>query len=95
MPDTTPLSAQATQFLSTLEGSAYPQALVDKYPRIVNSIVAARNDPVELKNYMQSLLRDARGGRQGFPLDVLMDIQAMSDLLVPPDTEPDGTLKWF
>ena len=50
---------------------------------------------IHMKNYMQSLLRDARGGRQGFPLDVLMDIQAMSDLLVPPDTEADGTLKWF
>ncbi len=95
MPDTTPLSAQAAEFLSTLEGSAYPQALVDKYPRIINSIVAVRNDPVELKNYMTTLLRDTRGGRQGFPLDVLLAIQSLSDLLIPPETEPDGTLKWF
>ena len=38
MPDNTPLSAQAAEFLSTLEGTEYPKALAEGYPRILNAI---------------------------------------------------------
>lgn len=95
MADTTPLSAQSVEFLSTLEGIDYPKALVERFPRIVNAMMDLRHDPVALKAYMTSLLRDMRGGRQGFPLDVLMNIQDMNDRLVGPETDPEGVVKWF
>ena len=41
MPDNTQLSAQAADFLSTLESGDYPKVLVDSYPRIMNAIVDA------------------------------------------------------
>lgn len=95
MPDNTPLSLPATEFLSTLQGSDYPQALVDRFPRIVNSIIELRKSPVELKSYFDSLLRDMRGGRQGFPLDVLMNLQDLRDRLVGPETDAEGVVRWF
>lgn len=95
MPDNTPLSLPAAEFLSTLEGGDYPQALVDSFPRIVNAIVDLRAHPVELKRYFESLLRDMRGGRKGFPLAVLMNIQDLRDRLVGPEVDADGVLKWF
>ena len=95
MPDTTPLSMPAAEFLSTLEGSDYPQALADNFPRIVNSIVELRSNPVELRAYFESLTRDIRGGRKGFSLGVLMNIQDLRDRLIGPETDVDGALKWF
>lgn len=95
MHDDTPLSAPAIAYLSTLVGSDYPKELVETFPRIVNAIVALRDNPVGLKGYMNSLLQDMRGGRKGFPLGVLMDIQAMKDRLVGPESDGEGVVKWF
>lgn len=95
MADTTPLSAQAVEFLSTLEGSDYPKALVEGFPRIVNAIVELRHSRVELRTYMDTLLSDVRGGRKGFPLDILMDIQDLRERLVGPEVDPAGVVKWF
>ena len=95
MPDNTPLSAPAVAYLSTLVGSDYPKELVGSFPRIVNAIIALRDDPAGLRIYMDTLLRDMRGGRQGFPLGVLMDLQAVKDQLLGPETDPEGVVKWF
>lgn len=95
MTDTTPLSAKAVEFLSSLEGSEYPKALAESFPRIVNAIVELRLSHDELRAYMDDLLKDMRGGRKGFSLDVLMDIQDLRDRLVGPETDPTGAVKWF
>lgn len=95
MPDSTQLSAQAADFLSTLESGAYPKALVDSYPRIMNAIVDLRHDRVELKTYLDELLHDKRGGRKGFSMGVLMNIQDMRDRLVGPETDAEGVVRWF
>lgn len=95
MTDTTPLSAQAVEFLSTLEGSDYPKALVGSFPRIVNAIVELRHSRVELRTYLDTLISDVRGGRKGFPLEILMDIQDLRERLVGPETDPAGVVKWF
>lgn len=93
MADTTPLSKDAVEFLSTLQGSDYPTALVAAFPRIVNTIVLGMRDKVGLRDYFDSLLRDTRGGRKGFPLGVLMDIQALRDRLIGHDGDTN-TVHW-
>lgn len=95
MPDTTPLSMSAADFLSTLEGNDYPQALALSFPHIVNAIVELRSNPLELRAYFETLTRDIRGGRKGFPLDVLLNIQDLKDRLIGPETDGEGALKWF
>ena len=76
------LSTAADDFFRTLPGDKYPQALVDQYPRIANTIVELRYDPVKLAGNFQALLNDTRGGRVGFPFAVLMDLQNLKDLML-------------
>lgn len=95
MPDDIQLSKEAADFLRTLEGSDYPKALVDSFPRVVNAIVELRGDPAKLKNYLDTLMNDTRGGRKGFPLSVLTDIQDLRERLVGPEPDTDGVSKWF
>ena len=94
MADEVHLSAAADDFFRTLSGTDYPQALVDGYPRIANTIVELRDDREKLKSYFDTLLSDTRGGRQGFSFKVLMDIQNLHDLLVGPQTGSDDIIKW-
>lgn len=82
MPEDVGLSGEADDFFRTLPGDAYPQALVDQYPRIANTIVELRYDRAKLENYFQSLLNDSRGGRQGFPFGVLMNLQNLRDVML-------------
>ncbi|HET7595401.1 MAG TPA: hypothetical protein VFK15_00575 [Burkholderiales bacterium] len=82
MPEDVGLSGEADDFFRTLPGDAYPQALVDQYPRIANTIVELRFDRAKLENYFQSLLNDSRGGRQGFPFGVLMNLQNLRDVML-------------
>ena len=92
MPDDAPeLSQEADDFYRTLPGDEYPQALVDQYPRIANTIVELRYDRAKLENYFQSLLNDSRGGRQGFPFSVLMNLQSLRDLMLGSES---GTTFW-
>lgn len=84
------LAQEADDFFRTLPGDQYPQALVDQYPRIANTIVELRYDQPKLANYFQSLLNDARGGRVGFPFAVLMNLQNLKDLMIG-DANVGGT----
>ena len=82
MADEVELSGEADDFFRTLPGDEYPQALVDQYPRIANTIVELRYDRAKLEAYFQSLLNDSRGGRQGFPFAVLMNLQSLHDVML-------------
>lgn len=79
------LSHEADDFFRKLPGNEYPQALVDHYPRIANTIVELRFDRAKLDQYFQSLLNDSRGGRQGFPFAVLKELQNLHDLMLGDD----------
>lgn len=54
-------------------GSGYPYALQNQYERILNKIDTAW-DSGDIEDVFADLIIDRRGGRQGFPLDVLNDI---------------------
>lgn len=76
------LEAATDAYLRSLSGLKYPQALVEKFPRIANAIVALKNDKRRLREYFESLTNDTRGGRQGFPFNVLMDIHNMREAML-------------
>lgn len=52
---------------------AYPQALEERFERILNRIAELWGRP-ELPAYFEDLMIDKRGGRQGFPAEVARDI---------------------
>jgi hypothetical protein len=91
MSDNVELTAEADDFFRTLPGDVYPQALVDQFPRIANTIVELRYDREKLGEYFQSLLNDSRGGRQGFPFAVLMNLQNLHDAMLGTET---GSTFW-
>lgn len=94
MAEEAQLSTATDDFFRTLDGNDYPQALVDSYPRIANAIVELRDDKEKLREYFDNLLNDVRGGRKGFSLSVLMDIQTLRDAMVGPPAGAEEITKW-
>jgi hypothetical protein len=88
------LSADADSYFRTLPGTDYPQALANGFPRIANTIVELREDRTKLTQYFDSLLNDTRGGRQGFPFSVLMELQNLRDLMLGNVFGPDDSTRW-
>ncbi|MBI4193652.1 MAG: ankyrin repeat domain-containing protein [Betaproteobacteria bacterium] len=73
MPDMHPNIAQ---FFEGKE-QFYPAALESKYARIFNRIMELWGS-LEAEDYFGELMVDKRGGRQGFPPDVLNDILTLA-----------------
>ncbi len=59
-------------------GDQYPRHLEQRYDRILIKIEDLWDTP-EIHDYFSDLLIDKRGGRQGFPADVLQDIIALRE----------------
>ncbi len=60
-------------------GDHYPFSLEERYDRILTKIEQLW-DKAEIDDYFSDLIIDKRGGRQGFPKDVLDDILRLRDL---------------
>lgn len=60
-------------------GVAPPEALKARFPHVLNKIAAAWGSALAMTELMQELLMDHRGGRQGFPFDALVEVQALND----------------
>jgi len=67
----------ATRWLAALPFDCYPIALAKKFPRIANVLATFWTRPDALTNYLTELLVDRRGGRKGFPLDVLYELHQL------------------
>ena len=90
------LAPETEAYLRSLPNLKYPQALVEKFARIANMIVSLRKDKRRLREYFESLTSDTRGGRQGFPFSVLMDIHNLREAILGDNTGfvLDDTTKW-
>ena len=53
------------------------KALLAKFPRIGNLLAVLWDDPNSTRRYLDDLLVDKRGNRQGFPLDILRELLAL------------------
>ena len=51
-----------------------PRALAEQFPRVANLFAGNWSNPNDCVGFISSLLVDRRGGRRGFPGDVLQDI---------------------
>ena len=76
---------------AALPAEVQPTALMAEFPRVANLVAVLWKDPDSLRRYVDDLLVDKRGNRQGFPLDVLreiFDLRAHYDELHPPTLRP-------
>ena len=62
---------------SVLPADACPKVLLAKFPRIANLIAVLWQDPNSLRRYIDDLLVDKRGNRQGFPQNILRELFAL------------------
>ncbi len=77
---------------STLPLEVQPRTLLYKFPRIANLIAAMWQDSNSLRRYVDDLLVDKRGTRQGFPVEVLRELfllRAYYD-----EMHPDSAMPW-
>ncbi len=54
-----------------------PLAIAATFPRIANTLTALWTRPDALWAYLNDLLVDKRGGRQGFPINVLGELEGL------------------
>ena len=82
------------RWIASLPAKARPLSLLREYPRIANALARAWLDAPSFAAYTDSLLRDRRGGRRGFPANVQSELQMLRDhfaaqyITMPVD--PDG-----
>ena len=68
------INEQTRAWLDTLPMSVRPTALAANYPRIANRLALLWKQPRQCDVYFESLLVDERGGRQGFPQSVALEL---------------------
>lgn len=81
-PEDLVLSPAGDAWLLSLSRRVRPLELARQFPRIVNRFALVWPDPVLTEAYFDSLLVDRRGGRRGFPREVLTDILRMHEYFV-------------
>jgi hypothetical protein len=77
---------------STLPIDVQPRTLLYKFPRIANLLAAMWPDPNSFRRYVDDLLVDKRGNRQGFPVEVLRELFALRAHY--DEMHPDSSLPW-
>src|SRR5207344_2150427 len=68
-----PLNQQlpsTTKWVANLPAEVHIPALLQTFPRIANALARLWEDDVGLGEYLDELLIDRRGGRQGFPPEI-------------------------
>lgn len=58
----------------------FPSGLERRYPRVLNQIVLKWDCPKDMVEYLNDLVVDQRGTRQGFPAEILQEILFVSSL---------------
>lgn len=73
------VSQKGMKWLLSLERDYFPIELARSYPRIVNKLAQTWDIPGEGTKYLDGLLLDDRGDRQGFPMSVLRELIALRE----------------
>jgi hypothetical protein len=67
----------AFKWAATLPRRVQPLALMRRFPRIANQLAAVWSETPSARAYLDGLLVDDRGHRQGFPQDVLSELLSL------------------
>jgi len=82
------LSTTATWY-ARLPLAVQPEVLRDRFPRIANGLAAGWHDRDATIDYVDDLLTDRRGGRKGFPVDVLEELRRLKAFYLGLEPAPD------
>jgi hypothetical protein len=73
------LVGDTIKWLAALPADVRPTALPIQFVRIANAVARVWSDPRRCLDYLEDLLIDRRGGRQGFPFEVALEIAGLKD----------------
>ena len=73
------LNAAGQALLASIGEASRPMKLAAAFPRIVNKMASLWRSPRQMDLYFEDLLTDTRGGRQGFPLGILMELSTLKE----------------
>jgi hypothetical protein len=65
------------RWVESLPPEVRPKELIRRFARIANLLAATWDNTEHFNKYMECLLIDKRGGRKGFPPDVLAELKAL------------------
>jgi hypothetical protein len=71
------LTGRSMKWLAELPEDLRPVVTMQRYARVINSIVDAWPRPAERDDVFENLLNDRRRGRRGFPIDVERELSAL------------------
>lgn len=75
-PEDVRLLPETAKWLGELPAHVRPGKCAQYYPRIANRMCKLWPSPLFLKDYLQDLVLDKRGGRQGFPHGITHELEA-------------------
>ena len=73
------LSTETLSWLDNLPADVRPRTLTIEFPRIVNALRSHWAKPRVCLDYLDDLMLDKRGGRQGFPGAIVIEIANLKD----------------
>lgn len=93
-PANTPLR-RTLEWVDSLPPRVRPKALLRQFARIANLLAATWDDLEHFETYMESLLTDKRGTRQGFPPEVQAELSTLEvyRLAIQGSDSPLGDVK--
>ena len=73
------LSAEAEAWFIGLPEAVRPLQLSESFPCVCNRLAECWSCPESVLPFLDDLLTDKRGGRQGFPLPIIMEITKLKE----------------
>ncbi|HYP67053.1 MAG TPA: hypothetical protein VEP67_02250 [Thiobacillaceae bacterium] len=78
-PEDSELNAAAQAWFDALPTHVRPVQLAQGYPRICNRLAEKWQQVELIRPYLDNLLMDGRGGRQGFPFSIAIEIASLKE----------------
>jgi len=83
------LLTTTARWYANLPLDVQPEVLRARFPRITNGLAAGWHDRDTTKRYFDDLLTDRRGGRKGFPAEVLEELHTLKTFYEALNPAPD------
>lgn len=76
------LDTATVKWLSNLAEKQRPNMLAGQFPRIANRLALLWPDATATQAYLDELMFDKRGNRQGFPIAISLELATLKELVV-------------
>ena len=88
------LNGATRLWLRRLPAGRRPQRLCEQFPHVANRLAFGWADPLIREQTLDDLLEDRRGGRAGFPVPVVRELQRLREFSAQHATAVPGPPWW-